>query len=89
MEFEHNLGRSITDEEILALLRNEHPEKKFSIGRYGEIIEEDTQKAHVPTRTAEYRSHEVDLRDMRVAKLGFGATAPLEDLERMMTSSLS
>ena len=51
MEFRHTLGRPLTDGEILALLRAKHPDKLFSIGQCGEIVESyRDQPTLVPTR---------------------------------------
>lgn len=73
MRFEHNLGRPMTDSEILALLRRDYPDKVFSIGRYGEIIEESERVPMFTIDRQESLREADDLRAMREAMLGFGA----------------
>ena len=75
MEFRHTLGRPLTDGEILALLRAKHPDKVFSIGQCGEIVESyRDQPTLVPTRAELLRNDEV-LREMREAMVGYVAVS--------------
>jgi hypothetical protein len=73
MEFHHNLGRPLTDGEVLAHLRSEYPDKDFSIGAYGEIIESYREPMVTAPTRAEALQQADDLRQMREAMVGYGA----------------
>lgn len=71
-------GAKPSDREIIAMLNSQYPDKIFSLGTGNTIVESYRDQPELPSS--------IPQRIAREAKLGFGATASIEDIERMMTS---
>ena len=81
MECIHTYGRPLEDQEILAALSAQHPEKKFSIGPGGTIVESYREQPVYPERTS------IVVDPTTKVELGNRA-ADAVALERMMSSEL-
>ena len=60
MEITHNLGRPITDRELLEVLRAQNPDKTFEIGAGGAVVESFRQQPQYNKYRGPERSSRID-----------------------------
>ena len=73
VRIEYTPGNKPTTRQILDSLNAQHPDKVFTAGP-GNVIVESYRESASPLSRAEALQEQVDLRALREAKVGYGAT---------------